>query len=363
MSQFSGRLAGGRFSVFVIGPMGNDKDLPQDQGGQGFTGRWFRRRRTPERTQVPTSAHTTNIGDAARSVLRSLNLTEAQYDVFVPQQLVSAAIKDDVFHRIDMADFGIADISTTSRNVMYEIAYFNALGTPLVLIDFRGATPPFYLTQQRVLTVADFTVEDLASQLKPVLGAYLRGEDVNLSDNPITQFYNAALVDISAATGVAVGFFENFAHHVLVQGGVLDQHAEIKELVMIKPERINDFQSDNARVGALLQSAERRTLKAPSHPRKEVTARVLGDAIVDFPTPLYALDSAPRYRKLRARMRAMGADPARVDDILAKFEGKLIDSYFQMVENLISDAKNMSNRSWRVVGIADFEANGLPPRR
>ena len=37
-----------------------------------------------------------------------------------------------MFHRIDMADFGIADISTTSRNVMYEIAYFNALGTPLI---------------------------------------------------------------------------------------------------------------------------------------------------------------------------------------------------------------------------------------
>ena len=103
MSQFSGRLAGGRFSVFIIGPMGNDKDLSQDEGGQGAFGRWFRRRRAPERTQVPVSAHTSNIGEAAKSVLRSLGLTEAQFDVYVPQQLVSAAIKDDVFHRIDMA--------------------------------------------------------------------------------------------------------------------------------------------------------------------------------------------------------------------------------------------------------------------
>ena len=128
---------------------------------------------------------------------------------------------------------------------------------------------------------------------------------------------------------------------------------------MLKPERINDLQRDNARVSAVMQSAGRRTLKAPSHPRKEVTARVLSDAIVDFPTPLYALDSAPRYRKLRDRMRSMGAPQARVDDMLAKFEVKLIDSYFVMVENLISDAKNMSRQSWRVVDIAAFEANGL----
>ncbi|MGA9547548.1 MAG: STING domain-containing protein [Rhodomicrobium sp.] len=359
MSQFSGRLAGGRFSVFIIGPMGSDKDVSLDEGGQSAFSRWFRRRRSPEKTQVPVSAHTSNIGEAAKSVLRSLGLTEAQFDVYVPQQLVSAAIKDDVFHRIDLADFGIADISTTSRNVMYEVAYFNALGTPLVLIDYRNTTPPFYLTQQRVLTVADFTVEALASQLNPVLSAYLRADDVNLSDNPITQFYNSALVDISATTGVAVGFFENFAHHVLVQGGVLSENPDIKELVMIRPERINDLQRDNARVNAVMRSAERRTLKAPSHPRKEVTARVLSDAIVDFPTPLYALDSAPRYRKLRDRMRSMGAPQTRVDDMLAKFEAKLIDSYFLMVENLVSDAKNMSRQSWRVVDIADFEANGL----
>ena len=358
MSQFSGRLAGGRFSVFIIGPMGNDKDIPQDQSGQGPFGRWFRRRRSPERTQVPISAHTSNIGDAANSVLRSLGLTGAEFEVYVPDQLVSAAIKDDVFHRIDMADLGIADISTTSRNVMYEIAYFNALGTPLILIDYHGTTPPFYLVQSRVLRVTDYTVEELTSQLEPVMSKHLKGE-ANLSENPITQFYGAALVDVSAATGAAVGFFENFAHHVLVQGGVLDQHPEIRELVMLKPERINDLQRDNARVSAVMQSAGRRTLKAPSHPRKEVTARVLSDAIVDFPTPLYALDSAPRYRKLRDRMRSMGAPQARVDDMLAKFEAKLIDSYFMMVENLISDAKNMSRQSWRVVDIAAFEANGL----
>ena len=45
--------------------------------------------------------------------------------------------------------------------------------------------------------------------------------------------------------------------------------------------------------------------------------------------------------------------------MLAKFEAKLINSYFLMVENLVSDAKNMSRQSWRVVDIADFEANGL----
>ena len=98
-------------------------------------------------------------------------------------------------------------------------------------------------------------MDELTSQLKPALGAYLRGDDVDLSDNPITQFYGAALVDVSAATGVAVGFFENFAHHVLVQGGVLSENPGIRELVMFRPERINDLQYDNSRVSARLTRA------------------------------------------------------------------------------------------------------------
>ncbi len=45
--------------------------------------------------------------------------------------------------------------------------------------------------------------------------------------------------------------------------------------------------------------------------------------------------------------------------MLAKFEAGLIDSYFPWSRISISDAKNMSKQSWRVVDIADFEANGL----
>jgi hypothetical protein len=67
----------------------------------------------------------------------------------------------------------------------------------------------------------------------------------------------------------------------------------------------------------------------------------------------------PQNRKPRDRMRNMTASATRIDEMLAKFEAGLIDSYFRMVENLISDAKNMSKQSWRVVDIADFEANGL----
>lgn len=362
MSQFSGRLAGGRFSVFIIGPMGGDKDLPKISPSLKSLGRIFLGRRAARASLVPVSEHTRNIGYAARNVLRSLGMTDARFEVYVPDQLVSAVIKDDVFHRIDVADLAIADISTTSRNVMYEIAYFNALGTPLILIDFKGGTPPFYLVQSRVLQVSDYTIEDIAARLKPVIGGYLRGEDMNLTDNPITQFYGAALVDISAATGVAVGFFENFAYHVLVRGGVLSANPELTELVMIKPERINDLESDRRRVGARLAGGERRTLKAPPHPRGEVTALVIGDTIVDFPTPLYALNSAPRYRKLRDRINSMVADEARKEELKAKFEARIIESYFAMIRNLISDARNIAGRSWRIIDIREFEAGGLVGR-
>ena len=82
-----------------------------------------------------------------------------------------------------------------------------------------------------------------------------------------------------------MGFFENFAFHVLVAGGVLATYPDLDELVIIRPNRINNFAKDNKRVRAALRDARDETRDARSHPRGAVRVNIVGKSIVDFPTP------------------------------------------------------------------------------
>jgi len=332
----------GRFRVFIIGPMGPTPDA------------------APGR--VPQEDHIANIQAAATRALTAVGLEPEQFVVETPW-LQGANILDDVFGKIDSADFAIADMSSRSPNVFYEIAFFDALGVPTILLDRDGENLPFYWQQSRVHRLAEFDVPRLVAQFEPVFRAYFDPRQaVALERNPFTRFYGAPLVDISAATGIAVGFFENFARPVLAEGtGALAIEANgVERLVVIRPERVNDHDSDQALTRRRLATAARRTLAAPAHRRREVTALVLEDAIVDFPTPLYAMIHAPRYRKLYDRV----AGPAHLADAvreaeLARLETRFIESYFRTLRHLVDGERGLARRKLHVVAIRRFAEHGL----
>jgi hypothetical protein len=356
LSQFERIVPDSKFNIFVIGPMGAAADNRSllEKLSDRFRGR------SPDRREE----HIPNIGEAARQALKALQFRDDQFEIYIPTDLLGGSIVENVFSKIDEADFAIADISHRSANVFYEVAFFNALGTPVILLDLQGRDIPFYWRQDSIVGLKDFSVGSIEPQLTGILRSYFNANDpVQLSNNLITRFYGGIpLVDISAAAGVAVGFFENFARPVLTEGqGVLAiPENGVDHLLIIRPDRINDYGSDRDSISELLARAEARTVKAPLHPRRAVTAHVLERVIVDFPTPLYAMFRAPRYAKLRDRLRNVpNLALAARETAFAKMEAKLIASYFQTLDWLLNDETNLAKRKVSVVSLRDFRERGV----
>ena len=169
--------------IFIVGPMSTARNAAMSAA-------------------VPD--HIPNLELATRAVLADLGVPEAMYEIDIPQRLAGSSIVNDVFSKLDAADFALADISTRSPNVFYEVAILQALGTPLVLIDLEDQDLPFYWQQQRVTNVKGFTVEALKVELARVFGAFIDPSiETDIAESPISAFYGVPLPS-SACAGHSV---------------------------------------------------------------------------------------------------------------------------------------------------------------
>lgn len=320
-----------KLSIFVIGPMGNE-----------------------------TAHHTAAIKAGVEQALTSLKYAE-QYEVEIPDRLSGANIVDDVFHKIDTADLAIADISNRSPNVFYEVAMFDTLGTPTILLDLSDAPKqPFYWLQSRVHRIPAFTAEQIATKLELVFKDYLSAHaPIDLTANPITRFYDVPLIDASAASGLAVGYYDNFLRHMLMEKlGVLATPAnKLKKLVVLRPLRIEGFQEDDDVVGALFPNAKGFTAEAPTHRREKVyLPRVDRGVVIDIPTPIYSLQQAPRFKTLRRRLsRFQNLNPSITDEILRRLEKNMIGAFFKTLDFLLRFEQGMSRHKLEIETVASLK--------
>lgn len=127
------------------------------------------------------------------------------------------SISNNVFDAIDDSDLVIADMTDVRPAVVYELAFAHALGIWTMLLGSEE-TPPsmFYLEGFRHVMV-DFSVEDIrTTEFRTAFGVWLRERNKRFdSRNPFTDFYEAPIPDISAANGLALGYFGNFLLPVL----------------------------------------------------------------------------------------------------------------------------------------------------
>ena len=129
--------------IFIIGPM--------TQGVADADG-------------IPLAAHIPNIAEATRQVLAKL---EQKLGAQMPGWQVNAPanspndIPREVFSHMMHTDFAIADISTQSPNVFYELAILHAIGVRVIILG----EPAFYLNQFNCITPQDFSVEALFDAL------------------------------------------------------------------------------------------------------------------------------------------------------------------------------------------------------
>jgi hypothetical protein len=293
-----------------------------------------------------------NIGiieDALKIILRDHNGEPVRIDV--PQKKYGSDIPDDVFSAIDMSDLVIADISHRSPNVMYELAFAHALGTPTILIDMPEPRRPsadflrrfvnvrlppkniFYLTQNRRIEPKLSSSDAIAAELKPSIESWLKKES-NLTENPLTKFYKLPLVDISAVTGIAIGYAENFIVPLItaIQGPIEQRHdgkpvVRPRYIVVVLPDTLDNLRQEEIAVEVALDDAfpgslllfKKLTAQTSKGPR--TVPYYVGGVFVDIPRTLIPLR---RSRRMERLLSSNPADAEFMERKLIKVFGEIL---------------------------------------
>ena len=318
------------FNVFVIGPMGADKDKPSESG-------------------TPISQHMVNIAAALRSVMPNYRSPPSRFEVFSPHDLAGGDITDDVFSKIDDADLGIADITSRSPSVMYELAYFHAIGTPVIVIDdgsVNDQNRPFYLKDVNILTVKDFDVATLSTALNERLQRFFNPNDIqNFGNNPISRFYGAPLIEISGAATIARGYYKNFVKLIVNEGSgikMLNDGLKFEKLYIVRPSPDlaagRDFDAYEAAFGGADEKSF--SVWGGERPRK-LSAHYDGRAFFDIPRTVYTLANSPRLQRLENALDGMdNVSPERKEEMLSRALKGLIDAFFFALRRSIANDDN-----------------------
>lgn len=311
----------GVFNVFVIGPMGV---LEKERSGRSFWQRLLETASGGGRAAV--FENTVAVKRALEALLsepeaqtRLARVANGGWRADIPDEQLGNAILRDVFSKIDNADLIVADLHWNRPSVYYELALAHALHVPAILIAKAGETPAFYFQENKIRYVADYSVEALRAALREPLLKFLDGE-ADLHANPISEFYQAPLLHVSAATGLAVGYYVNLVLDVLFRNGGGLEQLGLEKLYVVRLEDILDRGGDEKRLCKLLETvigqqheklaSYNRTFKRPTSGGRDAFVTVCGNAVIDLPTTLYTLLRAPRYQRLQATLRGAGGPSA-----------------------------------------------------
>lgn len=334
---------------------------------------------------IELSEHIPNIARAVEVVYRQLtarndlNLPDVQ--IHEPPDAPGDDIPRGVFSFIMHCDFAIADISTASPNVMYELAMLHANGVPVILLA-RDGDQVFYLNQNNCLSLDNFKSETVEAALagrsfddtpRPgPLEQLLTVGQAKTFWNPITKHFGGVhMINVAAATGVATGNFYNFTGWVLREGGIFRQIPELIDLVLIRPGRIKDVdravglldkkfevpkrdkdkKSMTDKDGNPIKAVPEEEFIEPGHPRGKYFVKRVGNHLVDYPTPISSLQSSRQYREIGRFLQdhSDGLD----DTLLPPFEKRMIDIYFDTLRDLATSGYN--NCDWGRVKILTIE--------
>jgi len=281
--------------IFVIGPMRPTRD------GQG----------------IELATRTSVIKRGVEEIVRQKALSQAH--VKAPDDLRGSTIATDVFAQLDAADLVVADLSACSPNVLYELAFVDSLGLPTVLVCDDDTDIPFYFRGLRVQKLPAITPETVAHALEDLIVAMATGSgEHDLFSNPLRDFYRAAVVDISAAAGLAIGYYDNFVRPIVMNGGVLDlNRARVEGMIVVTSTDLSNFKEDQDRLYARAAAVAGLSLvpdQALSRGAgmRSFTVTLLGRAILDLPSAVYSLEQSPRLRQMKTRLERQSGREAAI---------------------------------------------------
>jgi hypothetical protein len=329
------------FDIFVGGPMGDSAD-----DGAG----------------VPFGDHIGNICAAIETLRPELEAesTEWRIEVHNPEVKELGLISSTVFRMISYAELGILDLSKNSPSVMYELTLMHALGIPTLPVMLRGqhdpADLPFYLTQQYCVFVENFRVETLVEALRPNLRSFLTGTIFALkASNPLTDHFGVPLVDASATTGLATGYYHNFLQHVIREtNSIFTMLDGLKQIVILKPATLDEVAGMRdpllRRIGELglavdgVDPKDGQIYPDPNQIRGKLLIFRAGNYIFDFPAPLSAQKSSPLHTRLARLLTGVtGPGEEAIRQLLQRQQKAMIDGWFAALTRLCQSPNSNPN--------------------
>ncbi|MDO6436194.1 hypothetical protein Q4534_02190 [Cyclobacterium sp. 1_MG-2023] len=260
-----------------------------------------------------------------RGYLDKYGVPEDNVSITFPEEWRGASIERDVFSKLDTADLVVFNITpregetNPSPNVFYELGLVHSLGLPYLILVQDEIEIPFYLKGIRCYVVKAFEKEELIKSLHQPLENFLSDNSpYSFTENIISRFYEGLpVVDISAAVGLATGYYMNFVRRILKDGGFISHYPDkIKRLIVVRPISVfNTYEED--------VSTMKEKLKAAGFELEfEKLAPILSDkdggiwfdhingTVIDIPRTIYPLKRSPRLLSLRKRIHQ---DPNQQD--------------------------------------------------
>jgi hypothetical protein len=279
--------------------------------------------------------------------------------IIEPINLASSAIKTDVFDAIDDSDLIICDLSGNRPAVAYELAFTHALGIEAILVhDLETKADNFYLNQTRT-DALDFNPKTISSvQLDRRLNDWLKKRNKRFdSANPLQDFYQAPLPDISAANGLAIGFYDNFARPILENGEIVSREivltakgekiekeivSKIKGFIVLRPENLDlttvEMKGKMKKLllktfpGKVQVGDEKKAFIRIGRAERTFDFAVNG-YLIDIPRTMFSLSLSPRLKRT-----------SRKDDLKSNMESVLIGRFFEGVKKYLSKNDSLKER-------------------
>ena len=235
--------------------------------------------------------------------------------VHVPDGQHETEIVENILSLLDSADLAVFDLTPKQSNpdranVFYELALVHSLGIPAFLLVQKGHSVPFYARTNTQYRVDDFKVDTLTRALREPLREFLDWENrtATFTNDRVSQFYGLPIVDISAAVGLATGYYYNFISRLITEGGFLARYPDkIKHVLYVEPTSVNStYEADLTTLKSALlgQGFELKTEKLPaiaSDNKGPLWFDHVNGIVLDIPRTIYPLRRSPRLLSLYAR--------------------------------------------------------------
>lgn len=244
--------------------------------------------------------------------------------------------QDWILAQIDTASFVIADITDFNPNVIYEIAFAHAIGTPVVYFATHDATHRrdnfkviHYLQYSLINLVSKYDLSKLnMPEFSTRLENIFRDGHVQ-SPNLLSRYYgDVPPIDAEFTRGLAQTYYNNFLGPLLTFNG--DVSGLPAKLLVVIPDTLEIPARDvGAEFSRIVGTSPEEVKIAGNALQRPLSLKhsESHDMLFDIPSALFTLKSSRRYKKVANSTYSTPVDKDRITDTMTR---KFVDEILRL---------------------------------